>query len=119
LKSTGIIAFVLSETFCLVFSISRQRLSFCISTNETLEPARITELGDATNVRSGIITSLSFSSPSPCIAMDRATVPLVVATAYFLPTKFAKIFSNSLVFFDSVYQPESITLSNSFFSSSP
>ena len=80
-----------------------------MSTNETLEPARITELDDATNVRSGTITSSSFLRPNPCIAIHKATVPLVVATAYFLPTKFPKIFSNSLVYFDSVYQPESIT----------
>ena len=65
LKSTGIIALVFFDTSFFVFSKSRHKFFLFISTNPTFEPAKIIEFGDATNVKSGTITSSLFFSPNP------------------------------------------------------
>ena len=117
--STGIIALVLLVTRFGSFDKSKFRVFDSISTRIGFAPVISIAFADATKVKSGTITSSPFPTPKDLSPTYNAVVPLVTAVAYLQPTNFANIFSNLLVFFASVYHPESKTSSISFRSSLP
>src|SRR3990167_10951199 len=94
-KSTGIIAFVLGESFFFISSTSRHAVSSLISAKIGLAPQYKTQFAEAAKVVGEVIASSPFLSPAARQAICNADVPLFTATAYLAPQYEAIAFSKA------------------------